>query len=61
MVYKYSFSQFLAEVHARDYHGTDDDMPDAFDTWLSNLDIDTIIALADEFGQRCAEASMSEA
>lgn len=24
----------LKEAHAKDYHGTDDDMPDAYDAWL---------------------------
>lgn len=27
----------LKEAHAKDYHGTDDDMPDAFESWLEDL------------------------
>lgn len=27
----------LKEVHASDYSGTDDDMPDAFEGWLEDL------------------------
>lgn len=27
----------LKEEHAKDYHGTDDDMPDAFESWLEDL------------------------
>jgi len=29
--------EFLQFVHAEDYHGTDDDMYDAFSDWLANL------------------------
>lgn len=27
----------LKEAHAEDYHGTDDNMPDAYESWLENL------------------------
>jgi len=30
------FEQYLQEIHAKDYQGLDDDMPDAFDDWLAN-------------------------
>lgn len=46
-----TFTDFLNEWHARDYHGTDDDMPDAFDGWLENLQIDTLISMADIFAR----------
>ena len=29
----------LQEAHAKDYHGTDDDMPDNYEYWMSNLDL----------------------
>jgi len=29
----------LRAVHAKDYHGTDDDMPDAFEDWLTDLSL----------------------
>ncbi len=32
----------LKNVHAEDYHGTDDDMPDDYENWLMDLDLDTI-------------------
>jgi hypothetical protein len=28
----------LKEAHAEDYTGTDDDMPDAYEDWLGELD-----------------------
>jgi hypothetical protein len=40
---------FLQNKHAEDYMGTDDDMPDSFDAWLQNLDVDEWIKLADEY------------
>jgi len=33
-----TFEDYLKEIHAQDYHGTDDDMPDAFEEWASELD-----------------------
>ena len=39
-----SFIELLKERHAKNYHGTDDDMPDAFDSWLVELDADEWIA-----------------
>jgi hypothetical protein len=32
----------LNEAHAEHYHGTDDDMPDAFEGWLEDLSLDEI-------------------
>lgn len=32
----------LKEEHAKDYHGTDDDMPDAYDSWLMDLDLEDL-------------------
>lgn len=32
----------LKEAHAKDYIGTDDDMPDAFEDWLMNLSLSEI-------------------
>ncbi len=44
---KSQFENFLQEWHAKDYHGTDDDMPDAFESWISDLDVSSFIELAD--------------
>ena len=30
----------LKEIHARDYHGLDDDMPEAFEHWILELSTD---------------------
>lgn len=46
------FDAFLREKHAEDYHGTDDDMPDAFDHWLSNKEADEIMELAEVWGTK---------
>ena len=43
------FEIFLTEIHAKDYHGCDDDMPDAFNDWLCDLQHDTIIEYVGEF------------
>ena len=31
------FNSYLSYMHAQDYTGLDDNMPDAFDEWLSEL------------------------
>jgi len=43
------FESYLMEKHAEDYHGTDDDMPDAFDAWLMELHADDFIKYGNEF------------
>lgn len=34
----------LKEAHAKDYHGTDDDMPDAYEGWLENRSLEELKA-----------------
>ena len=48
MIYK-SFEDYLQAQHAKDYHGLDDEMPDAFDGWLTNLDGEMYIKYADDY------------
>ena len=33
-----TFEDFLKDIHAKDYHSTDDNMPDDFERWIENLD-----------------------
>lgn len=45
-----NFEDFLKDKHAENYHGTDDDMPDAFDSWLTDdLQVDDLIQYANEY------------
>ena len=45
-----TFESFLREKHAKNYHGTDDDMVDAFDKWICEIDLsDGWIKLAEEW------------
>ena len=43
------FTDFLADKHGQQYTGLDDEMPDDFERWLSELDISEVIAWADEY------------
>lgn len=43
------FEHFLQEKHAENYHGLDDDMPDAFEAWLERLTEDEWSELTKEF------------
>jgi len=40
---------YLQEKHAEEYMGTDDDMPEAFDAWMLDLDVDEWIKLSDDY------------
>lgn len=44
------FENYLQEEHMKDYQGTDDDAPDAYEAWLSNMDLDLLLAHGDKFG-----------
>lgn len=44
-----NFENFLEEKHAENYMGTDDDMSDSFDHYISNLQVDEVMQLADEW------------
>lgn len=46
-----SFEDFLEDKHGEDYMGTDDDMPDAYENWMSNLDVQEVIDYAEEWGK----------
>ena len=56
-----TFMDFLSDKHADQYHGLDDDMPDDFENWVSNLDPQEFIDYAEEWGgkrheeERCEE------
>ena len=43
------FEDFLAMKHAEQYVGLDDDSPDSFDEWISNLDSDDWIKYGNAF------------
>ena len=45
-----SFEEFLQEKHMEDYTGTDDDAPDAYEHWISNLDTQEVMDYAEEWG-----------
>lgn len=53
MVEKYdkeSFEEFLSRKHMEDEPTVlDDDLPDAFDNWLSNLGVDLMIVYAEKW------------
>ena len=44
-----SFEEYLGERHSLHYMGTDDDMPDSFDTWLVSLDVDDWLNYGDAY------------
>ena len=41
------FETFMNKQFAKDYTGLDDDMPDRFDKWVGNLDVDEWYLYAD--------------
>lgn len=45
-----TFEEALQEEHAKNYMGTDDDMPDHFDAWVSNLKPWELNKIANKYG-----------
>mgnify|MGYP007024647859 CR=1 FL=1 len=41
-----TFEEYLKDIYGDDYRGLDDDMPDRFDQWLTDLQVDEIIIYA---------------
>lgn len=46
-----TFEDFLRDKHAENYHGTDDGMVEAFDLWITSMQVDELIKLADMYQQ----------
>ncbi len=51
---------YLQEKHAENYMGLDDDMPDAFDAWMLDLEVDEWIEYADEYAVQSAVDKLME-
>lgn len=47
-----SFENYLQNIHSVIYGGTDDDMPDAFENWLSNLDGEDYMRYGQLYGEK---------
>ena len=45
------FEDYLKEIHAKQYRGTDDQMPDDFQNWMEDLDNAELI----EYGNQAME------
>ena len=56
-----TFEDYLKDVHCEDYLGCDDDMPDAFDDFISNIDVEDMCTYADEYGEYCRIFGATEA
>lgn len=54
------FEDFLQEKHAWQYEGLDDEMPDDYERWLTELDITDVIKWADEYAELYARSAPKE-
>ena len=54
---KKDFESYLQMIHAKDYHGVDDDMPDDYEAWLGTLDIFEVIKYAERWGMEVSKES----
>ncbi len=43
-----TLEKYLMEVHANQYHGTDDDMIDDYERWLGELDVAEVMDYAEQ-------------
>ena len=48
---QYPFEEYLKEIHAEDYMGTDDDMSDDFDDFIVNIEHESLIEHANAFSK----------
>lgn len=46
-----TFEDYLKQVHAAQYEGLDDDMPDDFDHWFTGLEIQELYDYAEAWGK----------
>ncbi len=49
---KYTFEDYLKHLHSLNYMGTDDNMPESFESWLSQLDTEELMKYADDAMQK---------
>lgn len=45
-----TFEEFLQDKHALTYTGTDDDMSDDFDEWVTELSVNKVLEWAQRWG-----------
>lgn len=57
---KQSFEEYLRDNAWEPEGVLDDDMPDAFDTWLSELDVSELIKYGEEYGKHIAYEIVSD-
>jgi len=51
-----SFEEYLQEIHSNQADGVlDDNMPDDFDNWLSELDTAEVMEYAESYGKELME------
>lgn len=56
-----TFKDFLYDKHATQYSGTDDLMPEDFEEWLSDLDVNELIDYADKHAAETSKTAMDNA
>lgn len=56
-----TFETYLQYIHAEDYVGAGDDMGEAFNEWLQNLDIDDWLTYGNLYGIKRAIKSIDKA
>lgn len=49
---KCTFENFLMDEHARDYTGYGDDICEAFEEWIQNIDVDKWLEFGDKFAKQ---------
>ena len=51
-----TLEDYMQEIHAKNYHGTDDDMSDHYNEWLCDQGVDYVMQEAQEWGKSQFEA-----
>jgi hypothetical protein len=53
-----TFENFLIDKHADQYMGLDDEMPDDYDNWIQDIDMDDMLKYAEEYGNEMCQEIM---
>ena len=61
MIERNDFEDYLAEKHADQYAGTDDDMADDYVAWLENLDVQELLDYGQGFADQIERLTATQA
>jgi len=56
---KHPFEEYLQDIHARDYTGNGDDIGEAFNDWVAELEVDELLEHGDNMANEIIKIKSS--